>query len=99
MSADARARCQGLEVIDEKSMPEKCWSTLPAAIRQRRLRDRKRSGAVVVNLENSAPAVACLVRTGLLAPQKRTDANAVRVAFGAFVERALMRSANVARDR
>jgi hypothetical protein len=72
-------------------------STSPAAIRQRRLRDRKRKGTILTNLEVGAGAIACLVRAGILASEKRTDSNEVRLAFGVFVRRALLHAANVAR--
>lgn len=78
--------------------PRKSTSTSAATIRQRRLRQRRRQGTVVIKLEVGARAVNCLIGAGLLTPQKRTDPVEVRIAFATFVTRALVRAAMVARE-
>ena len=63
-------------------------STKPAAIRQRRLRERKRKGIIFIDLEVGASAVACLVNVGLLSREMRANIHEVRRAFEKFVSRA-----------
>ncbi len=48
-------------------------STSAAAIRQRRLRERKRQGVIFIDLEVGPSAVNCLVRSGCLHPEIRNE--------------------------
>jgi len=73
-------------------------SASPAAVRQRRRRERRKHGVIIVNLEVNSRAVALLVVAGFLPRDKRSDPTAVRNAFGRFVMKSMTQTAEVTRD-
>ena len=60
-----------------------------SAERMRRLRERRREGAVVVSVEIEPEAIAELQRLGWLAPWQRSDPEAVADAVLALESRAI----------
>jgi hypothetical protein len=64
-------------------------SSSPAAERMRRSRERRRGGLRCLVLELRATEIDALVRMGLLAPETRSDMNAVRRAIYEFFDTTL----------
>ena len=64
----------------------------PAAIRQRRCRERRREGAVFIQMELGSSAVQVLARIGFLAACDLKKPQAVANAFSQFVSNTLQQA-------
>ncbi len=71
MTFDSKPRQSGSH---EKPLPSQTPRlSTSAAIRQRRLRERKRQGVIFIDLEVGPSAVNCLVRSSCLHPEIRNE--------------------------